>query len=312
MKIEERRSEITEQITRFANKIKEGETQFLAQLLVHYRHAHYLHVISVPSGKATFYYGVLTYVETQEDALRCLHRDPNEKYEMIAVYANEMVYLTAPQIWGVETSDILPAGTTTLARVLEEAKENTKSVLFPTYLSKLAATNNLTVPIPDYDVTQVARGHVIRGTKPSVELSFTIHNQDILKALVNGVSIEQVCNDMLERHKDYYMGALGLLSAIKAKMEAGNLTAPWELVLANAIRNCSEKNISVTFNGNVSSRVVQMDGKVLQEMLISGDPIRFSSCDYRYNPNSTTLTCKDIIEVSIAGETIYKKEGEEK
>lgn len=308
---------IIQQIEKFAEKIKNGDTQFIAE-----NQDHYMHVIALVSSHATYYYANALMEETEEKAVKLLHKAPREKYELIAIYANGITYLTAPYVWGLLSPDtILPQGVTTLARVLVEAEEHTKFVLLPAFLKKLPASNRAVALRSTCEIAKYARAHLLSDTEPSIDFAFTLHFDDVMNALANNISIETLCKDMLERQKDYYAESLGMAVAIKTMMISGNTCAPWELALSKALIECKGKTVAVTIKCNGHTATGRADVEMLMRELYERSAITPIALVPKssgenimdlYQMNGAWPTCEDIVEVVFRGKTIYvnNKKGE--
>lgn len=312
--MQEKRTTVYDDVEKIAAKIKSGETSFIIKV-----QQYYLHAISTTIGKAVCYYAADLRGKTEEEALMTLLQNyDREGYSLMAIYVGGKVYLMPLSVWGVlgYTSTFnLPKDVVNIARLEEEAKTDTDVFLLPEFLKTLTPSNKEVNLCSGHDICKTARRNLINGTTPQVDLAFTLHTPDLLQGLAKGSTIESLCQEMLERQKEYYREALGLINAIQAKMDSGTVCTPWEVELASALRSCPGKTVTVTFEVNGTTAESKMDKTSIVNRLIENG--RFSWYDFptekvgkqilrQLNPGNEKVVCGDIAKLTFRGKTIYQ------
>lgn len=248
----------------------------------------------------------------------------NNKYQVIAIVKGEVVYIVDRFMFGLYNVDPdsieLPENTMFLDDCVKMFNQGFGYSDFPKWYAGLEPqeVSNLDVYIEDARRDLLYRGGV---QDPSPDPIFDIDN--VASMLAGFATVAEIEGRHFDDRKQQYINYKTKNTAINQLIVQGKAAEPWEIAMAEALRNIKAKTITVEFEfqGRTGS------GKFKPSVLISRLIYKYSIGSYefasskagqqlitelgaedtswRYNENA--LTCKDIVKITYGRKVLYKR-----
>ena len=248
----------------------------------------------------------------------------NNKYQVIAIVKGEVVYIVDRFMFGLYNVDPdsieLPENTMFLDDCVKMFNQGFGYSDFPKWYAGLEPqeVSNLDVYIEDARRDLLYRGGV---QEPSPDPIFDIDN--VASMLAGFATVAEIEGRYFDDRKQQYINYKTKNTAINQLIVQGKAAEPWEIAMAEALRNIKAKTITVEFQfkGKTGSGKLKLSSLMKElvdkwfihsydfvstktgKQLIKG----IGAEDVRWRGDEDVLTCKNIVKITYGRKVLYER-----